>query len=135
MNGRGIKCNVSPAILALDAASPLRPAAALNQDGTLNEETNPAQPSQVLTLYLTGQGTELTPPGGGLPPETAKRPVVFFRTWPGETLFSGPLDHPPGLWQINVRVPGNEDLLPGATPIVVLFDGLASNTAVVWVGP
>jgi uncharacterized protein (TIGR03437 family) len=126
--------DVSPAILALDAASPLRPAAALNQDGKLNEESNPAQPSQVLTLYLTGQGTELALPGGALAPETVKRPVVFFRTWPGETLFSGPLEHLPGLWQINVRVPESEDLLPGATPVVVLFDGLASTTAVVWVG-
>lgn len=122
--------DASPAILVLNPADALRPAAALNPDGSLNSEANPAAPGQVLTLYLTGQGTNLSPAN---PPETVKRPAVFFRTWPGETLFSGPIAHLPGLWQINVRIPENAELQPGPTPILVLFDGLASNIAAVWI--
>jgi uncharacterized protein (TIGR03437 family) len=125
--------DASPAILLLDAADALRPAAALNQDGSLNTETAPAAPGDVLVLYLTGQGKDLAVPRPGLPPETVKQPRVFFRTWPGETRFSGLVEHLPGLWQINVQAPPNAELPPGATPIVVLFDGVASNTAVIWV--
>jgi uncharacterized protein (TIGR03437 family) len=125
--------DVSPGIL-VDAASTLRPAAALNEDGSLNAQANPARAGDALTLYLVGQGTAQTSADGGLPPQTVKRPIVFFRTWQGETLFSGPSVDQPGVWQVRVRLPQNANLQPCATPIVVLFDGLASNTATVWIG-
>jgi uncharacterized protein (TIGR03437 family) len=123
--------DVSPGILV--NAGALRPAVALNEDGSLNAQANPARPGEILTLNLVGQGTAQTSSNGGLLLQTVKRPIVFFRTWRGETLFSGPSVDQPGLWQVKVRLPQNANLQPGATPIVVLFDGLASNTATVWI--
>jgi len=114
---------ISPVIFLLDAGAPLRPAAALNQDHTLNSEQNPARPGEALQLFLTG--------GGAAPPAAVQ---VFVRTRAGETLFSGPAPGLPGLWQINVRIPEDAELPEGPAPVTVLAGGVSSNTASVWIG-
>ena len=125
--------DTSPAILLKDAGAALRPSVASNQDESLNSQSHPARPGEVLTLYMIGEGTQLASSSPNMSPETVKRPVVFFGTWAGETIFSGPSLTQPGLWQVKVRLPQNANLPPGAIPLIVLFDGLTSNTATVWV--
>ena len=132
--GRGgvLLRDVSPALFTRDANDPLRPAVALNRDGSVNSADNAAQLGEVLELFSTGQGAKLISPLEIFPPRTSVEPLVFFRTWKGETLAAElPV---PGLWRIRVRVPEVEQLDDGPTPIVVAIDGVSSNTVSVWIG-
>jgi len=119
----------SPAIFLADPADENRPAVAVNPGGALNSAEAPVAAGEVLELYLTGHGSALVSPARIYPPQSAVDPVVYFRTFAGETLASQLVG--PGLWRIRVRVPELET--SGPTPVVVSFDGLASNTASGWV--
>lgn len=98
-------------------------AAAVNDDGTVNSATNPAQRGHIVSLYLTGQGVISGGPPDGTPPtglvSTPQTPQVFIGACyvdectgqpgdppPGQRVqFSGLSPSYPGLWQINVYVP------------------------------
>jgi uncharacterized protein (TIGR03437 family) len=123
--------DVSPTILLRDAADPLRPAAALNEDGSVNSQLRPARQGQVITLYVTGFGQTQEQPNKVSGPNES-HPVVYFRTWAGETLASTPAAGQPGVWLLRVTIP-QAGVQPGVTPITVLKDGLHSNTGSVWV--
>jgi uncharacterized protein (TIGR03437 family) len=119
--------DVSPAMFVADANHETRPAIALNPDGTLNSQQNPARPGETLRLYLSGQGDNLVGPALG-PVATIQTPLVHFRLWKGETIFSGlPAAGVPGLWVVDVRIPEAEDLPDGATPVRLV--GVASAPA------
>lgn len=119
--------DVSPAILVRDAADTLRPARAVHEDGSQNSQARPARAGEAITLYLTGDGHASDQ-------ETGKLPAVYFRTWAGETVHSGPADGQPGVWLVKVKVPRMSDSLSSRTiPVTVLFDGVHSNTATIWV--
>jgi uncharacterized protein (TIGR03437 family) len=62
-----------------------------------------------------------------------KTPLVHFRTWKAETVFSGLLTGIAGLWAVDVKVPEVDGLEDGATPVTVTLEGRTSNTASVWV--
>lgn len=97
-------------------------AAALNQDGTINSETNPAAPGSIVSIFATGLGTITpAPPDGsliGLPLPTqslqvqASVPVVNLKlnytTFdPLPMFYAGPAPYEvEGLTQINVRADG-----------------------------
>ena len=123
--------DVSPTVLLRDAADALRPAAALNEDGSANNEARPAKPGESITLYVTGYGHRQSSPNSATF-DTEVRPLVYFRTSAGETLHSSPAAGQPGLWRVAVRIPQITDAPSGPTPIVVLFDGVQSNTASIW---
>jgi uncharacterized protein (TIGR03437 family) len=102
----------SPALFALDATGG-GPGAILNQDLSVNSETNPAAPGSVVVLYGTGGG--LTMPAsvdGRLTSQPYPKPTlpvsVTIDNLPAQVLYAGAA---PGLvagvLQINVVVPAN----------------------------
>ena len=87
------------------------PAAALNQDGSVNSSANPAAAGSIIAMFATGAGLWNPPLADGtLISDITPRPVlpvtVSFAGVPGEVLYAGPA---PGLitggLQINVRLP------------------------------
>ncbi|MFN0103387.1 MAG: IPT/TIG domain-containing protein [Bryobacteraceae bacterium] len=65
-------------------------AAALNQEGSVNSISNPADRGSIVVLWGTGGGVEALPV------------KVFVDGMESEVLYSGGKD---GLWQVNVRIP------------------------------
>ena len=125
--------DVSPVVFSSDASNPLRPSIALDRAGRRNSENNPARPGEVLEFFAMGHGAKLISPLEIFPPTTSVQPLVFFRTWLGETVSSVLAPGRPGLWLIRVRVPEAEGLRAGPTPVVVAMDGLSSNMTSVWI--
>src|SRR3954447_3619515 len=113
----------SPAIFTVDHTG-AGPAAALNQDYSLNSSSNPAAPGSVVMLYATGEG--VTAPAGvdGLITDAAKlrtpilpvsasvggRPATVFYAGSAPGIVAGVL-------QVNVQIP--EGLGHGPQQVIV----------------
>jgi uncharacterized protein (TIGR03437 family) len=127
--------NVWPNGIAIFRADPSsnRPAAALNQDGTVNSPQNPARPGSVVMLFGTGGGATVPPSvAGELTPLTGLRllehqdiQVCIWSTTVCATVeYAGAA---PGLvagvTQLNVRLPDTippvDGFSPGLVPLVV----------------
>ncbi len=94
-------------------------AIAVNQDGTLNSKTNPAQAGSIVTLYVTGLGAISPVPADGamvrfpLPALANSIQVAFANAGtnapaipPAELLYAGPAPlEVGGMYQVNVRIP------------------------------
>jgi uncharacterized protein (TIGR03437 family) len=86
-------------------------AAALNTDGTINSQSNPARPGSALVLFATGPGAfaqEL--PDGAIVHLPLSQPIlpvsVLFDGQPAQVLYAGAApDLVAGALQVNVRVP------------------------------
>lgn len=108
-----VRVAVTPAVPAIftGSANGAGPAAALNQDATVNSPNNPARRGQTISLFATGAGA-LSPQGsdGAVGQGTAQRPLLPVTVRIGgleaEVLYAGSA---PGLiagtLQINCRVP------------------------------
>lgn len=96
--------------------------------GKFISNTNPATPTQTLTLYPTGLGpTNPTinvgpTPTAGYPTDTM--PTINIGGVQANVLFSG-LSSYAGLYQVNFTVPPN---LQGYQPVTISIDGQTSNT-------
>lgn len=101
--------SAAPGIITTDGSG-FGSAAALNQDGSVNSQGNPAAPGSVVSIYLTGlgdtnpqlqAGTVATAPGSleaGI--------QVALLTYTAEVLYAGPAPGlPAGVYQVNFRVP------------------------------
>jgi uncharacterized protein (TIGR03437 family) len=109
-------------------------AAALNQDNTLNSQTNPAVQGSVIQLFGTGQGfIPGAPPDGNAsagPLPTARRPSVFIGTGfvPDENIkYAGLAPRLVGVWQVNVEIPNTVITLPNAPTHVLLIQGSTAS--------
>lgn len=104
-----------PGIFTLDGSGSGH-AAALNEDGSINSLSNPAERGSILVLYATGEG--LTEPAveDGLVLDTMlPKPKLAVRVWfccyadqiwDAEVLYAGGApDSITGLLQVNVRIP------------------------------
>lgn len=107
--------------------------AALNEDNSVNTNTNGIARGQVIQLFATGQGyvpnapPDGTPPSGAVPTESLPRVVIgsgFVAD--SDILYSGLAPGLVGVWQINVRVPMS---VPpnSATDVVVTLRSIPSN--------
>lgn len=119
-------------------------AAAINQDGSVNSVTNPAQQGSVVALYITGEGPTNPPGADGaltpLPPAAPRIPlppvgvdlsgqavpVVYAAEAPGSVA---------GLMQINVQIPANliqttSTTSPVAVPVIVILGNTFTNSNV-----
>ncbi|MEP6714667.1 MAG: hypothetical protein ABJC09_03780 [Terriglobia bacterium] len=109
-------------------------AAATNEDGTINSQTNPAIAGKVITLYGTGQGfIDGAPPDGnvaGKALSVSRAPTVFIGahilTGP-DVLYSGLAPTLVGVWQINARIPVDTITLPD-NPTIVLVQQASVST-------
>jgi uncharacterized protein (TIGR03437 family) len=124
----------SPALFALDATGG-GPGAILNQNGSVNSNTNPASPGSVVVFYGTGGG--LTTPAsvdGLLTSQPYPKPLlpisVTIDSLPAQVLYAGAA---PGLvagvLQINVVVPANASPAPYDQVVVTIGD-YTSPTAI-----
>jgi uncharacterized protein (TIGR03437 family) len=105
--------------------------AALNQDGSVNNDANPAKAGSVITLYATGQGVVEGMPADGQTAQglinTPEMPQVFINSGyvsPGFVQFSGLAPGFAGLWQINVQVPS--DAPPADVIVFIVYGGVNS---------
>ena len=108
----------APGIITIDGSG-VGSAVAINQDGSVNSQGNPAAPGSVLSLYLTGLGNILPefPVGtvAPLPGSVEATTQVTLYNVPAQVLYAGPA---PGLlvgiYQVNFQVPvtGISDWVP-----------------------
>jgi len=92
-------------------------AAALNQDGSLNSATNPADRGSVVLIYATGQGS-----GTG-------NVTLTIAGYFAPLFYAGPAPGFPGLMQINAQIPCGF-LPPGNQLVTLSIDGVSSQSAV-----
>ncbi len=116
------------------AAGGRGPAVAINQDGTLNSESNPAARGSTVTLFATGEG--LTEPAAvaGRPaqPPYARPLLPVILTMGGSEagiLYAGQAPGFAGLMQINARVPAGF-VPPGLLRLELAVGGAASQPGV-----
>ena len=104
-----------PAIFTVSGGT--GPAAANNQDGSLNSAANPAARGSVVSLYATGQGSST----GNVSLNIAgyNAPIFYAGAAPGF----------PGLMQINAQIPGGF-LPPGIQTVLLSVGGVASQAGV-----
>ncbi len=88
------------------------PAAAENEDGTLNSADNPAARGSALTIYATGEGS-----ASPLAVEIGGRPAAILSA-----------GHTAGLLRVTVRVP--DECSPGEQPVVLRAGGVPSQAGV-----
>jgi uncharacterized protein (TIGR03437 family) len=110
-------------------------AAALNQDGTVNDALHPASAGSVVVLYLTGEGLTSAPADGkpaGIPLPVPLAPVtatIGFK--PATVAYAGGAPgFVAGLMQINVVVPGDLQA-NGSVPLQVMVGGVGSNVVTI----
>ncbi len=109
--------------------------AALNEDNTVNSESNPAAKRSIIQLFGTGQGFIPNAPPDGTPPtgpvETPGKPNVYLGgadlVKPEDILYSGLAPSLVGVWQINARIPA--DAAPGRNDAYVQLNSVPSNQA------
>ena len=136
---RGVPSNLIQLPLADAAPGLLVPlattdAAALNQDGTLNSESNAAGRGSILTVFATGCGQTSPASATGvpapLPPPLPALPLTLtVATVQTEILFAGAAPGLVGATQINLRIP--PDVPVGSPPakasLILVVDGHASR--------
>jgi uncharacterized protein (TIGR03437 family) len=139
---------VSPGVLTSSAVSSSQvQAAVINQDGSVNSSTHPANRGDIVSIFATGQGfLQGHPADGANPPSPISTDpsavnlrvligACFLDTcqvqptekvlYPNFLQYSGTTAYP-GLWQINVQVPQITDpTKPAAVALVV--NGYTSN--------
>ncbi|HTW63902.1 MAG TPA: hypothetical protein VME17_04760 [Bryobacteraceae bacterium] len=120
----------SPGLFTVDGSGSGQ-IAAVNQDGSLNNDAHPAKAGSVVTLYATGQGLVDGMPADGSPAQgilpTAETPQVFVNSEyvaPSDVLYSGLAPGFTGLWQINVKIPS--DVPPGDVIVFIVYGGINS---------
>ncbi|HZL57978.1 MAG TPA: hypothetical protein VFC21_12890, partial [Bryobacteraceae bacterium] len=103
-------------------------AIAVNQDGRLNTQNNPALAGSVITLYGTGQGYVPGAPPDGQAPTAAvaspRPPTVFINpeTVSGSAIqYAGLAPGQVGVWQINVQIPRDIITLATQPTWVIVF--------------
>jgi len=128
----------SAASVAVQATHPGVFSPVLNQDDSLNSESNPARPGSAVQLYATGQGAVTPPVMTGQPaPSVAPLAIAdaeveaLVNGTPAIVEFKGLSPGFVGLQQVNVRLPVNAS---GRIEIRIVAGGVESTTkAVVFV--
>jgi uncharacterized protein (TIGR03437 family) len=109
-------------------------AAAVNQDGSINSQSQPAPAGSVIAAFVTGLGAAAPPvPTGSSTPLSPYSYVTAPVTatlggQPATVLFAGLAPGFAGLYQVNVVVP---QLAAGNYPLQISAGGVNSNTATV----
>ena len=105
----------------------------LDVDFKLVSATNAAKRGQAIQIYANGLGAVTNPPESGSPASgttlsyTKATPLVSIGGQAAQVLFSGLAPGFPGLYQVNVIVPGNVTL--GAQPLTIAINGVTSKAS------
>jgi uncharacterized protein (TIGR03437 family) len=110
-------------------------AAALNQDNTVNSQTNPAVQGSIITLFGTGQGFIAGAPADGTAPTGPfpypNQPIVIMGTDfvpPANIKYFGLAPAEVGVWQLNVQIPDTVITLPSnPTQVVIVVNSVVSG--------
>ena len=113
--GDVISTNVPLALVAPGLFS-----AALNEDGTVNGLLSPAPRQSIMTFYATGLGTDLS------------SLAIAVGGYAADILYAGDAPGLVGLQQINVRLPGGFAPVGQLPVVLVIGDGRAQSTVVVF---
>jgi uncharacterized protein (TIGR03437 family) len=121
--------------LFTQSGSGIGAAAALNQDGTVNNQFNPALQGSVITLFGTGQGfIPGAPPDGNIsntPLKTPQTPELIMGTDfvpPANIQYSGLSPALVGVWQINVLIPDSVITTPtNPTQVIAIQNNVPSG--------
>ncbi len=110
-------------------------AVVVNQDNTINSESNPAPKGTIVTVYLTGIGPldKQIDTGAATPPDlySARLPYkALIGGFDTSVKFLGMTPGFVGLAQANIEIP---NLSPGKYPIVITVNGVDSNAAPMYV--
>ncbi len=83
--------DADPGLFTLDSSG-AGPAAAINQDGSLNSAGNPTRPGEIVTVWGTGFG-RTEPPGvdGRIVSDVLPKPVLPVTAWVGDVAVASPL--------------------------------------------
>jgi uncharacterized protein (TIGR03437 family) len=120
-------------------------AAAVNEDGTVNSQSNPAIAGKIITLYGTGQGfIDGAPPDGnvsGTALQSSRAPTVYMGAdilTGSDVPYAGLAPTLVGVWQINVKIPSHTVTLPANPTTVIVqqasvFSGNSSRVVQIYV--
>jgi len=123
--------------LAVVAANPALFPTVLNQDGSLNSESNPAARGTIVTMFATGEGLGDGANTSGLPAQAPyARPKLPATLTIGavtpDLLYAGSAPGLIGEMQINARIPGG--FLPsGPSPVELTVGNFTAPNITVWV--
>ncbi|HEY7392663.1 MAG TPA: hypothetical protein VH640_29345 [Bryobacteraceae bacterium] len=113
-------------------------AVVINQDGSINSQSNPAPQNSIITLYGTGEGLANGVNIAGLPaptsapfPEPQGAVALTVVGMPAQILFAGSAPGLVGMIQVNARTPGG--FVPsGQVPLVLTVGGASSPPITMW---
>ena len=122
----------APAVFTL--AGGRGPAVVVNQDGTLNSESNPAARGSAITLFATGEGLTDPAAAAGRPAQPPyPRPLLPVSLTMGgseaQILYAGQAPGFVGLMQVNARVPSGF-VPPGLLGLELTVGGATSQPGV-----
>ena len=112
--------NEAPALFTGSAAAGNQ-AAANNQDGSLNSQSNPAARGSIVSLYGTGLGISGDPVS------------VTFDGYAAQVLYAGPVANYPGLFQVNAQVPSGYAPTGDLTVVVTVGTSPSQAGVLIWV--
>ena len=126
--------SVNPGLFT-QAGDGIGAAAALNEDNTVNSQTNPAVQGSVIQLFGTGQGfIPGAPPDGevsGKALQTPRPPLIIMGTGPvpdANVKYAGLAPTLVGVWQINVQIPDTVITLPNnPTQVIAIQNSFPSG--------
>jgi uncharacterized protein (TIGR03437 family) len=143
---RGVPSNIIQLSLVDAAPGILTPpaindAAAFNQDGSLNNESNAAAGGSILTIFATGCGQTAPASATGVParlplPGPAAAVTLAIAGQPAEIVFAGAAPGLVGVMQVNVRIPLDVPVAaaPDRASLTLTVGGHASRSGIAfWV--
>jgi uncharacterized protein (TIGR03437 family) len=128
---------VSPGLISINPADETKPGAVLNQDSTLNTETNPAAPGQVIQIFGVGADfAELPEDGAPAPADrliaTSTPAQAYVSVAEATVQFSGLAPNLVNAWQLNVIVP-DMPFVNGQVTLQAELSGVKTNLVTIWV--
>lgn len=128
---------ISPGLISIDPADDSKPGAVLNQDNSLNSESNPAAPGEVVQIYGVGADFSELPEDGAAAPDdrlidTSTTPRAYVSVAEATVQFSGLAPTLVNAWQLNVIVP-DMPFVDGQVTVQAEISGLKTNLVTFWV--
>jgi uncharacterized protein (TIGR03437 family) len=128
---------ISPGLISINPGNAAKPGAVLNQDNTLNSETNPAAPGEVIQVYGVGADFSELPADGAAAPSdrlinTTTEAQAYVAVAEATVQFSGLAPTLVNAWQLNVIVP-NQPFVNGQVTLQAEISGVKTNLVTFWV--